>query len=196
MLLASLVLRAVTWWRHQMETFSALLATCAGNSPVPVNSPHKGQWRGALMFYLICVWINSWVNNGEAGDLRRYRSHYDFTVMNLLTKVRWCRALVFSCYRWFETPWRSCDTVKKYRNSIDYWKHAIVLLGIGTGRNGEIRNLFIPRSLWNLTHYSGGTSERPTRLKTHSYEITQSFHKLHRRMIVSNIYGCLSICFE
>ena len=41
----------LTWWRHQMETFSALLALCAGNSPVPVNSPHKGQWRGALMFF-------------------------------------------------------------------------------------------------------------------------------------------------
>ena len=47
----------------------------------PVNSPHKGQWRGALMFSLICVWINGWVNNGEAGDLRRYRAHYDVTVM-------------------------------------------------------------------------------------------------------------------
>ena len=64
-----------------METFSALLAICAENSPVPVNSPHKGQWRGALMFSLICVWINDWVNNGEAGDLRRYRIHYDVTVM-------------------------------------------------------------------------------------------------------------------
>ena len=50
----------------------------------PVNSPHKGQWRGALMFSLICVWINDWVNNGEAGDLRRYRIHYDVTVMNML----------------------------------------------------------------------------------------------------------------
>ena len=47
----------------------------------PVNSPHKGQWRGALMFSLICVWINDWVNNGESGDLRRYRIHYDVTVM-------------------------------------------------------------------------------------------------------------------
>ena len=27
----------------------------------PVNSPHKGQWRGALMFSLVCVWINGWV---------------------------------------------------------------------------------------------------------------------------------------
>ena len=46
-----------------------------------VNSPHKGQWRGALMFSLICVWINGWVNDREAGDLRRYRVHYDVTVM-------------------------------------------------------------------------------------------------------------------
>ena len=70
-----------TWWRHQMETFSALLAICAGNSPVPVNSPHKGHWRGALMFSLICVWINGWVNNREAGDLRRHRDHCDVIVM-------------------------------------------------------------------------------------------------------------------
>ena len=47
----------------------------------PMNSQHKGQWRGALMFSLICVWINGWVNNREAGDLRRHRGHYDVTVM-------------------------------------------------------------------------------------------------------------------
>ena len=70
-----------SWWRHQMETFSALLALCAGNSPVPVNSPHKGQWRRALMFSLICARINDWVNNREAGDLRRHRGHYDVNVM-------------------------------------------------------------------------------------------------------------------
>ena len=39
-----------------------------------------GQWRGALMFSLICAWINGWVNNREAGDLRRHRTHYDVTV--------------------------------------------------------------------------------------------------------------------
>ena len=47
----------------------------------PVNSPHKGQWRGALMFSLICIWINGWVNNRQAGDLKRYRAIYDVTVM-------------------------------------------------------------------------------------------------------------------
>ena len=59
------------WWRHQMETFSVLLA----------NSPHKGQWHGALMFSLICAWTNGWVNNRDAGDLRRHCAHYDVTVM-------------------------------------------------------------------------------------------------------------------
>ena len=49
----------------------------------PVQSPHKGQWHDALMFSLICVWINDWVNNREASDLRRYRAHYDVTVMTL-----------------------------------------------------------------------------------------------------------------
>ena len=70
-------LARASWWRHQMETFSALLAIC----PVPVNFPHKGQWRGALMFSLVCTRINGWVNNGEAGDLRRYRAYYNVTVM-------------------------------------------------------------------------------------------------------------------
>ena len=47
----------------------------------PVNSPHKGQWRPALMFSVICTRINGWVNNREAGDLRRNLAHHDVTVM-------------------------------------------------------------------------------------------------------------------
>ena len=47
----------------------------------PGNSPHKGQWRGALVFSLICDWTNGWVNKRDAGVLRRYRTHYDVTVM-------------------------------------------------------------------------------------------------------------------
>ena len=46
-----------------------------------VNSRHKGKWCGALMFSLICVWIKGWVNKHEAGDLRRFRAHYDVIVM-------------------------------------------------------------------------------------------------------------------
>ena len=53
----------------------------------PVNFPHKGQWRGALIFTLICARINGWVNNHEAGDLRRNRAHRDVTVMRNLKSV-------------------------------------------------------------------------------------------------------------
>ena len=47
----------------------------------PVNSLHKGQWRGALMFSLICAWTNGWVNNRNSDDLRHHHAHYDVTVM-------------------------------------------------------------------------------------------------------------------
>ena len=45
----------IPWWRHQMAIFSALLAILRGIHRSPVNSPHKGQWRGALIFSLICA---------------------------------------------------------------------------------------------------------------------------------------------
>ena len=51
----------------------------------PVNFQHKGQWRGALMFSLIYAWKNDWVNNREAGDLRRQHGHYVVIVMMMST---------------------------------------------------------------------------------------------------------------
>ena len=47
----------------------------------PVNSPHKGQWRGTLMFSLICYWTNGWVDNREADDFRRHQAHRDVAAM-------------------------------------------------------------------------------------------------------------------
>ena len=52
-----------------IETFFALLALCEGKPPV--DSPHKGPWRGVLMFSLICAWTNSWANDRDAVDLKR-----------------------------------------------------------------------------------------------------------------------------
>ena len=54
---------------------------CVWKSPVPVNSPHKGQWRGALMSSFIYAWISGSVNNHKAGDLIRHRAHYDVTAV-------------------------------------------------------------------------------------------------------------------
>ena len=70
----------MTWWRHQMESFSALQAFVRGIHRWPVNSHHKGQWRGASMFFLcVCAWTYGF---WDAGDLIPHRAHYDVSVMD------------------------------------------------------------------------------------------------------------------
>ena len=65
-----------------METFSALLANCAGNSPVPGEFPaQRPVTRNFNVFFDLRVNKNGWVNNREAGDLRRNCVHYDVTAM-------------------------------------------------------------------------------------------------------------------
>ena len=70
-------------WKH----FPRYWPFVRGIHRSPVNSSRKGQWRGALIFSLIRVWINGWVNNREAGDLRCDHAHYDVSVMS---KVKVC----------------------------------------------------------------------------------------------------------
>ena len=77
-------------WKH----FSRYWPFVRGIHRSPVNSPHKGQWRGALRISLICVWIDGWVNNGEAGDFRRHRAHYDVTVMKIYVQWQIARMVV------------------------------------------------------------------------------------------------------
>ena len=71
-------------WKH----FPRYWPFVRGIHGFPVYSPHKGQCHRALMFSLICVWINGWVNNHETGDLRRYRAHYDVTVMIYMYEIK------------------------------------------------------------------------------------------------------------
>ena len=61
-------------WKH----FSRYWLFVRGINRSTVNSPHKGQWRGALMFSLIYAWKDGWGNNQDA---RRHCTHYDVTVM-------------------------------------------------------------------------------------------------------------------
>ena len=72
-----------TMTSSQMETFSALLAFCAGNSPAtgefPSQRPVTWSFGG---FCFICTWVNGWINQRETGDLRHHRAHYDVIVMN------------------------------------------------------------------------------------------------------------------
>ena len=88
-----------------------------------VNSPHKDQWRGALMLPSICAWINDWANNREADDLRRHRAHYDFTVtmmvrnttcpLSMLDKGNWDQ------FRFKDRPSEYCDF---------HYKHTTVVI--------------------------------------------------------------------
>ena len=85
-------------WKH----FPRYWPFVRGINISPVNSPHKGQWRGALIFSLICAWINGWVNSRKAGDLKRHRAHHDFTLM--YTHV-WYVTLSKDNHKSFITSW-------------------------------------------------------------------------------------------
>ena len=67
---------------NDMKRFQRYWRFVCGIHRPPVNSPHKGHWRGALMFSLICAWINGWANIREADELRSHRVHYDVIVMS------------------------------------------------------------------------------------------------------------------
>ena len=68
---------------HQMEALLNYWLFVRGIHRSPMNCPHKGRWRGALIFF-IYAWINGWINNPEDRDLRYHRAHYDVTVMHVI----------------------------------------------------------------------------------------------------------------
>ena len=91
----------------------------------PVNFPYKGQWRGALMFSLIRTRMNGWVNNREAGDLRRYRVHYDVIVMFIWNRSLTDYRLTLAVYFYYQIgPNHSCQKGRKrFAYDVIKWKH-------------------------------------------------------------------------
>ena len=84
-----------------METFPCYWPFVRGNHRSLVTSSYKGQWRGALIFSLICARINGWVNNREAGDLKCNHAHYDVTVMLKVTayyRIAWLFSITQPMY--------------------------------------------------------------------------------------------------
>ena len=82
-------------WKH----FSRYWPFVRGIHRSTVNSPHEGQWRGALVFSLICAWINGWINNRKAGDLRRHRAHPSWRHRNVIMMMKLCGNLtVTGCH--------------------------------------------------------------------------------------------------
>ena len=98
----------------------------------PLNSPHKGQWRGALMFSLIYAWINGLVNNREPGDLRRHRAHYDVIVMILWPTPH--KSFEYRRTPHFSPPWHS-----QYQNLSGSWWY-----GTCPTRTTYIADLILP----------------------------------------------------
>ena len=86
-----------------METFSALLAPCAGNSPVSGEFPAQRLVTRSFDVFFDLAKLNGWANTREAGDLRRYRAHYDIIVM-----FRYCTHA-------YSTQENSCRTHAPYR---------------------------------------------------------------------------------
>ena len=95
------------WWRHRMETFSVLLAICAGNSPVNEEFPAQRPVTQSFDVFFDLRLINGWVNNRGAGDLRRCRAHYDVTAMGLVWNL--FTAIFVMCHAHFiaiPSDWR------------------------------------------------------------------------------------------
>ena len=58
-------------WKH----FPRYWPFARGIHRSPVDSPHKGQWREALVFYLIYAWTNDLANNREMSSYQNRKSH-------------------------------------------------------------------------------------------------------------------------
>ena len=125
-------------WKH----FCATCHLCGEFT----DSPHKSHWRGALMFSFICVCINGWVNNREAGDLRRYRVYYDVTVIVCLKyecHEQLCHG-IFTYFPEFSPGWSSrSDTWKNCPwnfscTSVPVWAKRSLLCRMKINLWGEI----------------------------------------------------------
>ena len=137
----------------------------------PVSSPHKGQWRGGLMFSLICAWINACVNNRGAGDLRRHRTHYDVIVM----KTRELSVCKLSLHWWHQmlSVWqpsmppvmKSWRYIKSMVESNKVWRHDMetfcALLAICQGNPSQI---------------TGSSNVFQKLVQAYSKEITKAWH--------------------
>ena len=127
-------------WRHQTETFSVLLALCAGNSPVTGEFPSQRPVTGSFDVFI------DWVNDYKAGDLGRHRVPYYVIVMFLKTVTwpctLWGWASLFWCW-WFRVVSEcilSYTPHKKFSNT--WWWDC------GSRNSSKIWNVGCTKSKW------------------------------------------------
>ena len=112
-------------WKHFLRYWNFVW----GIHRSPVSSHHKGQWRGVMLFLWSELWKNGWVNNREAGDLRRHRAHYDV----ILIFVASIRARLW----WMGfNRWSHCH--ENDRRSSTHLSSQSLLVNFTLGRTGGI----------------------------------------------------------
>ena len=128
----------LTWWRHEMETFSALLATCVGNSPVPGEFPaQRPVTRSFYVFFNLRLnkslskqWRGWWFETLSRPLWRHRNDHVYPDGVSILDKVmcifdgiycRWHPVLYISynmhAFRWcFVLFWFYCKPQVNYHH--------------------------------------------------------------------------------
>ena len=149
----------------------------------PLNSPHKGQWRGAFMFSLICVWINGWVNNREAGDLRRHRADYGVIVMYNANNHDWHVAAIYESIHFHE----SC--LSKSSHWIDMLNGSPTWPRGDSSPRGKTRE-YKPRSHNGNQTFMSGTAQFGRRM--YNYNVGQTIKSLWLERISLRRYMCHS----
>ena len=137
-----------------METFSALLAFCAGNSPVT-------GW--ALVFSLTCAWVNSWANSDEAGDLRRHCAHYDVNLLiwNMDSRIHPIKHMHTSltglfCCGYILDSWDLIAYIRRFAFPTQGWSH-----GYSDGSEVTLaHSRSIPTLQWRHNEYDGVPNHR------------------------------------
>ena len=70
--------RMTSWSGNIFRVTGPLFGEFTGHRWIPLT---KARDAGLWCFLLSAPWINGWVKNNKAGDLRRHRAHYDVIVM-------------------------------------------------------------------------------------------------------------------
>ena len=115
-----------------------------GHRCSPVDSPHKGQWRGALMFSLICAWANGWANSWYACDLKRHRAQYDVIIIE-------GRKSSSIMHVWWQ------NSVRNFMVRTQYFQYCACYLG----RSAEVRLFYRTKWWFSLLKHVYFSQHRP-----------------------------------
>ena len=150
-----------TWWCHQMQTFLCYWPFVWGIQWSPVNSQHKGQLHGALMFSLICASINGYNNKCHCND----DFHYFCPTVHINNYVNISCFVVLCCFG-CKSTYRLVSNIR--RTLIGNWivDHSDVVGASPVGAALKfwdlvrliLETLRYPYFSWLLHHYRGSDS--------------------------------------